>query len=514
MMLLVTAMVFSHFLKEGRLEKLSVARPVYVISFMTLLLTLIFFVITPRTMHRFLGKSHAKGIRTTGFSERMDFGSLGSIKLDPTVVMRVEIEGSSPGPFYWRGHTLDFFDGTAWKNELMTRSRIPRTADEFRLAPFEPGSVTGQQIYLEPIDSDLVFGLSQVVGIKTDSYYMMVDGAGNIYMPGKSARRIKYTAYSIISNSFPGYAGRRYLQLPSGSQRVASLAQEVTRGARTSEMKAIALEEYLKRNYEYTLTVSPPPAGVSPIEDFLLKTKKGYCEHYSSAMVLMLRSLGIPARIVTGFFGGDRNTYGGYVIVRKSDAHSWVEAYINGQWKRFDPTPAVAVERFSQEYSLFWDSVKMNWSRYIVGFSSADQRVLFGELKEGFGLGSLAGRLQTTWGIGGRMYAALAAVTVLSLLSLISVYLYFRGRQRRSPLVASYVRIRKALRRKGFAITETSTPGDIAAQSEGLPFHVSLAEYLSGYTRVRFGGQGDINEVLRSADQTERMIKKGRVRHP
>ena len=163
------------------------------------------------------------------------------------------------------------------------------------------------------------------------------------------------------------------LQVPKGIEKVKQLALGITAGINNDALKAIAIERYLRENYIYTLSTSAPPEGVSPIEDFLFNSRKGYCEHYATAMIMMLRSIGIPSRIVTGFYGGEMNSYGGYMIVRQSNAHSWVEALINKKWLRFDPTPAVAAERPSA-IVMYLDMLKMQWNRYIVSYSSYDQR--------------------------------------------------------------------------------------------------------------------------------------------
>ena len=125
-----------------------------------------------------------------------------------------------------------------------------------------------------------------------------------------------------------------------------------------------------------------------PVDDFLFNSKRGYCEHYASAMVLMLRTIGIPARIVTGFYGGEFNEYGGYVIVRQSNAHSWVEAAIDGRWRLFDPTPPV-VERRASAIGYLLDMLRMKWNRYVVAFSASDQKEIIRTLSMPFRLPSL-----------------------------------------------------------------------------------------------------------------------------
>ncbi|MGC2063048.1 MAG: DUF3488 and transglutaminase-like domain-containing protein [Thermodesulfovibrionales bacterium] len=528
MALLVTAMVFSHFLKEGHIDQALVRRPVYAISLLTICLTVLFFVGLPRFTYRFLGKNHARGIHTTGFSGQMDFGSLGTIKLDPTVVMRVELVGEARGPFYWRGNTLDFFDGITWRNELGTTTRLQKTADVFLFDTAEKGSVPNQHIHqqldqqpyrtisqqidLEPLDSDVIFGLSRVSSIRTDAYAMSVDSAGNISLPGKASRRMRYTVFSTVSDSMPGPAEPRYLQVPAGSERISELARSLVRNIQDDARQASSIEAYLRRNYEYSLAVSPPPKDVSPIEDFLFIAKKGYCEHYATAMVLMLRTVGIHARVVTGFLGGDRNTYGGYLIVRQSDAHSWVEARINGQWKRFDPTPAVVLPR-AAPYTLFWDSVKMKWSRYVVGFKSEDQWALLGQFSIGLGgIGRLTGltdRRLTGNPMNGKSGQHAAVLMLVVLIVLFAVFALIQRRRRRRgyrKVTAAYLKVRGVLARKGIRITLSTTPAEIEEQAAQYPFYVLLREFHGAYNRVRFGRGGDEEAVLQQARSLIREI--------
>ena len=167
---------------------------------------------------------------------------------------------------------------------------------------------------------------------------------------------------------------------------------------------------------------------MGPIEDFLFNTKKGYCEHYASSMVLMLRSLGIPSRVVTGFYGGEKNEYGAYLIVRKSNAHSWVEALTDGRWKRFDPTPTVAIMRPSA-VDLMLDSLQLNWSRYVVGFSFSDQREILRGLTMPFRLKRLPGLAPGDVKL--LLYWFAAAVAICLVIFLTS----FRMRRRKSGFV-------------------------------------------------------------------------------
>lgn len=505
MVLLVTAMVFSHFLKEGTIDSALVRRPVFIISGLTICLTILFFVGLPRFTYRFLSRGHVRGIHTSGFSGQMDFGSLGTIKLDPTVVMRVELQGKSSGPFYWRGSTLDFFDGIAWKNKLRSRLPLSKTGDEFVLMPEGPGTAPDlrgqrleQHIDLEPLDSDLLFGLPRIRSIRSDAYTLSTDAAGSVSLPGKASRRLRYTVVSDAADDIPGPADPLYLQVPAGSERIAELAGRLVRNVTEVAVQARIIEDHLRRNYEYSLKTAPPPKGVSPLEDFLFRTKKGYCEHYASAMVLMLRHLGIQARIVTGFLGGDRNAYGGYLIVRQSDAHSWVEARIDGQWRRFDPTPAVALQR-AGGYTLFWDSVKMKWSRYVVGFKPEDRSALLGQFSAGLSRAGRLARVSDLRPLQGKTGVLL--VFAASGLLLTGGIFILRRHARRAyrPGEAVYRKVSANLRREGFHISPSTTAQEIEAQASQKPYYEHLREFFAVYGQLRFGRRGDEAAVLQKA---------------
>ncbi len=216
-------------------------------------------------------------------------------------------------------------------------------------------------------------------------------------------------------------------------------------------------------------------------------------------MVLMLRSIGIPSRIVTGFIGGDRNAYGGYLIVRRSDAHSWVEALIGGRWKRFDPTPSVSARR-PQSVMLMLDSLEMYWARYIVGYSSMDQQALVGMIGRFLGSGHTAGWVKEAPGTALRHIPGMALGMTLILAVLIFV-MRKKYMRRHGPATASYLRIRRALFRKGFPITSSTTSDDIVSLTADAPYSSSLRHYLEGYRRRRFGLQEDDSDIRSLADQ-------------
>ncbi|MBI5074560.1 MAG: DUF3488 domain-containing protein [Nitrospirae bacterium] len=483
MVLLVTAMVLSHFLKEGTLGRVRIRRPVTAIVMLTVLCTAIFFMALPRTPQRFIGKSHIRGIKTVGFSDKVDFGSFGDIKLDQTVVMRIEMDQEVSSPHYWRGIAMDSFDGVSWRNTAREKSRLLKTGDEFVIAPYDRTRVVEQRIYLEPIDSDVIFGLAKMTAVNVDTFSLLVDDASGITMPGKLSRRIKYTVRSDMAGILTGRSEKRYLQVPRGVENIIGLAKSVTGGSSSDLQRAFAIEAYLKRNFAYSLATVPPPVGMSVLENFLFRTKTGFCEHYASSMVIMLRGLGIPSRVVNGFYGGERNEYGNYLIVRQSDAHAWVEALIGNEWKRFDPTPAVAAQK-PPALSHFLDSLRLQWTRYVVGFSSEDQKEIVRTLASPFTLKGLPKLRFSSFRT--VLFWSLALGFVSLLLYAVMKKLRFR---RYSFVTRTYLEFRALLRKKGLKVTDAMTAGDLLRVSRKGGFGIEAEEFLNLYESHRFGSR-------------------------
>src|SRR5207249_944866 len=188
------------------------------------------------------------------------------------------------------------------------------------------------------------------------------------------------------STEYPAFIKEQYLQLPSLSPEVRDLAQKVTLASVTTSGKVRVIEQFLKQTYRYSLDAETA-IQKSPIEEFLFVRKTGYCEHYASAMVVLLRTLGIPARLATGFLAGEWNDFGHYYTVRQRDAHAWVEVYfpLSG-WITFDPTPSVAALVSNHLWTAFgrvMDSIRLKWDRLVIQYSFADQLAVARGIREG-----------------------------------------------------------------------------------------------------------------------------------
>ncbi|NWF99308.1 MAG: DUF3488 domain-containing protein [Nitrospirae bacterium] len=479
----VSAIILAHFIKTGSGEKIVLAKPMVFITLITFFLTTLLFISIPRIAGGFWGKGHKKGIKTAGFSERVDFGSFGTVKLDPTIVMRIELSGIERRDLYWRGMTLDYFNGVMWENTESERRLIYKREGFFTIKPYKKQNVTVQKIYLEPIDTEILFGLPSITAIETNSRIISVDGTNTIYIPMKKNKQFFYTAYSVDEPVYSGFIEKKYIQLPEGMGRISELARNITKGKTRTLDKVIAIEKHLKERYTYTLTVQKPPRGVNPIEDFLFRTKKGYCEHYATAMVLMLRSIGVPSRIVTGFYGGEINSYGGYLIVRQSNAHSWVEAVIDNKWQRFDPTPAISIEKPSI-IILYLDTLKMQWNRYVVSFSSSDQRNILRLFAFTLKIPDMPDfRLRSIRDI-------LALFLVAFIMSTIAFLIYKSlKREHYAYPTIQYLKAVKILKKKGIKVTDTMTSTEIKSIFVENSLKEKIEELITMYEEHRFGGK-------------------------
>jgi len=369
-----------------------------------LCLTVAIFFLTPRVGAGLFQKQRVDLIRTSGFSDRVDLGVIGAIKLDQTVVMRVELPdviGQPTERLYFRGAAYDRYNGRSWANSFPHRHTINRDVDgAFKVDSrhVSKGAAEGlrQEVLIEALDTTALFGAPFIHSLEGNFFLLQTDGMGAFYLPNPPATRLQYTVYSsadplapvdrlATSHTYPDEIMRHYLQLPPASERVRALAQEVIRPAKTVFEQVTTIQRHLRTAYRYSLDVGTAFPS-NPMDEFLFVRKSGYCEHYATAMVLMLRSLGIPARLVTGFLHGEWNDFGNYYTVRQRDAHAWVEAYFpRSGWRTFDPTPMAGVgtvmPAWSQTVRLM-DSIRLKWDRLVIRYSLRDQVLVVRGLRE------------------------------------------------------------------------------------------------------------------------------------
>lgn len=361
------------------------------------------FFVMPRMSASYLGGYSYGTDLSSGFSDHVQLGQIGEIQQSNAVVMHVQIDGDTIGRYdlHWRGVALADFDGRTWSNRG-EQFPLPRESDNRFLLPrgsmalksYATRSQTREnlihyRVLMEPIGTNVFFLAPWARSVSGDYRLLAVDAASAVFNPDSSRGVSRYEANSDIAvpspaelrdagHNYPPQIAASYLQLRAVDPRVAGLTQQITASSRGEFDKATAIESYLRTHYGYTLQL-PRTSPQDPIANFLFERKQGHCEYFASSMAVMLRTLGIPSRVVNGFHSDEFNDLTGNYIVRAKDAHSWVEAYFPGYgWQMFDPTPAGrgGTAQNPGRIALYIDAMASFWRDWVVSYDTTHQIVL------------------------------------------------------------------------------------------------------------------------------------------
>ena len=352
----------------------------------------------------------------TGLSDRMTPGLISELSLSDAVAFRVDFDQPPPPPSqrYWRGPVLTAFDGRSWS--VGGRGEPGRIESSGR----QPVSYT---VTLEPQEGPWLFALEFpaslpiAAGADDDGSREPLATLTREKELVTKAQSLQPLQYRIVSNPGSNFAAGDAarlardravnLRLPANLDKTSPRTVAFARALRVehgddAELAAAVLRHFHHEPFVYTLT--PPLLGERFLDGFLFETRRGFCEHYAGAFVVLMRAAGIPARVVTGYQGGEINPRGGYMIVRQSDAHAWTEILIDGRWQRYDPTAAVSPSRIEmglgaalpdgepvplfarldsgwlKSLQLGWDAVNHQWRHLVIGFNHELQRALLREL--------------------------------------------------------------------------------------------------------------------------------------
>ena len=356
-------------------------------------LMLVLFLLFPRIQGPLWGLPQDSHAGLSGLSDKMSPGSLNSLILSDAVAFRAEFRGRIPeaSALYWRGPVLWDYDGKTW-----TAPRFVFNASE--LPSGEP--LVEYTVTVEPHNKRWLFALEMPMqrpprAVATRDMQLLSTTPVRSRMRYNMTSQLQATYGSDDSENVIN----RALQLPEGlNPRTLKHAQEL-RQKFTDNRQLIdaVLDNFRNENFVYTL--SPPLLGEHTEDEFLFDTRRGFCEHYASAFTVLMRAAGIPARVVTGYQGGQINPVSDYILIRQADAHAWTEVWISGTgWIRVDPTAAVSPARVErgiasalprsdeipifvrgdfellQRVRLTWDSVTYTWNQWVLGYNPERQR--------------------------------------------------------------------------------------------------------------------------------------------
>ncbi|MDQ2820658.1 MAG: DUF3488 and transglutaminase-like domain-containing protein [Pseudomonadota bacterium] len=473
-------------------------------------LALAMFVVFPRVQGPLWGMPGDANSGRTGLSEDMTPGNFSSLAQSETVVFRANFAGATPeqSQLYWRAIVLGNFDGRRW-----TRTR-PADAAAGVSTSVPAGLITHgtglrYEVTLEPLGTRWLYMLEmpqQLPELATNSARMSPEGELSTAVPVD--QRLRYDAVSSLRYVYDGGAeledAARWLQLPKGhNPRTLAAGQALVAQGDPLQRANAVLQRFRSEPFEYTL--EPQLLGDDPVDQFLFDTRSGFCEHFSSAFVVLMRAAGVPARVVTGYQGGDTNPVDGYMTVRQSDAHAWAEIWLgNRGWVRVDPTAAVAPERIRRslasaipprppfgieglgglmELSTSRDgmlaqlryrlsAVNNGWNQWVLNYTPERQRGVMSTLTSGL----------FDW----RSVALLAASGAL-----LWAAHRMRVRRRTDPIDALYLALCKRLAQLG----HPRLPGEgptayatrLAATSLAPARQRALAQFLRCYSAYRYG---------------------------
>ncbi len=501
-----------------------------VVTLTILALTAGLFFILPRTAEAALSRLIAHRIFLPGFSNQVNLGDIGEIKTSSLPVMHIRVDSAQAvGPLKWRGAALTDFDGKRWTNPSRKLETILVENDHVALVPAglpPPGRRINYRVELEALENDTLFfaGTPEILDLRARALYR--SETSGLRLGHTAPQGFHYDVYSLLDDPperapvrfpppvLPLVARELYLQLPALDGRIAELARTFAAGAPDDLARARAIERRLRSDYGYTLQL-PARETADPLANFLFTRRKGHCEYFASAMAVMLRSSGIPARLATGFQSGVYNPVSDLWLVRASDAHSWVEAWIAGYgWTTFDPTPADpnpgglallaqlslyldAAETFWQEWVMTYDvarqgtlayrmeqgahrvgirwfdtalSVRFGWERYVVGWARR-----FGWQALGWAAGLVA--------------LGFAVGPLIRLMRMRQrVERVRRGQASVADATLLYQRMLHILKRRGYQKPPWFTPAEFAASLPRTPLGGSVGEFTDAYNALRFGG--------------------------
>lgn len=491
---------------------------------LSLPLMLVLFVVMPRLPGPLWSMPHDQHTASTGLSDSMEPGSISQLVQQQEAAFSVVFDGTPPAheQLYWRIMIFDDFDGRRWQNVRGLTQEQVQLQGGVRVSYRLTGKPSRARLPL----LDYPLAAPAGGGLEPGGLFKLAKDRDDV---------LRISAQSMVGSHYRSELSRSdqdfYLHLPPGNPASRQLAlQWRLQGRDSAGFVREALLHFRLAGFSYTLT-PPLLAGDNSIDAFMFSTHQGFCEHYASAFAFMARAAGIPARVVTGYQGGQFNPLGSFWQVRSSDAHAWVEVWLaeNGEWLRVDPTAAVAPARLTQDLGQSipalqaqlpvlgsrlpswilrvqqgWQAAGFAWQQWVIGYDASRQLSLYRWLGLGDAVDAAA------------VVRALLCGAVLAGLPLLW---WWRRRPDSLPLQQGRNQLEKALLRQGIAILPSDGPLDIANKSRGLPApaYRQLRQLLKEYAAMRYQQSASTPQQARSWLRRVRAFRsallRGKLRH-
>lgn len=441
-----------------------------------------------------------RAVGKPGLSDTMEPGEWLDLMADDTPALRVQFFGAIPAPQerYWRGPVLTHFDGKRWEQDRRQIERAPA-------AVTHASTQWDYQIDYEPTDRRQLVALDLPLqappGSDLDANHSLRSHAA---LNALTRWRLASAPAVAYTEALTPYERRLALQLPDGlNPRTAALARQWRQDAGSNDAAIVQRAlDWVRARFVYTLDTPEP--GRDGADEFLFDQQAGFCQHFSSSFVVLMRNAGIPARVVTGFAGGIRNPYGDYWVLRRMDAHAWAEVWLPGRgWVRVDPTAAVAPERVYDtledrlgagaagatldsrwlQIGQMGDWLRRGWNDLVLSFDANRQQ----QLLEPFGFE----RLNPSQLVGIFIVFALAALGWMA-------WLLARGERERDPLLRAWHRLGRRYARYGLSRASAEPAGEWARRVDRQRPDPALLSLSARFVQARYAGADvDLTSLLR-----------------
>jgi transglutaminase-like putative cysteine protease len=468
-------------------------------------LAILLFLLFPRVPGPFWSLPQRGSQAMSGLSESMSPGDITELALSDAVAFRVVFDGQRPAAsdLYWRGPVLSDFDGRKWR--MRPISFVPgltRAVDR-------DGGFASYELTLEPHGRRWLLALETPLSWEAENAVATAPYQLVQFRP--LDRRTSYRARSALTGTTPGWmteAGRQAdTQLPANSNPRSAAWASARRATAASDADYLQTILRMFREQPFFYSLTPATLGAQSVDDFLFNTREGFCGHYASAFAVLARAAGIPARVVTGYQGGEFNPWAGHLVVRQADAHAWAEVWLDDEWVRYDPTAAVAPERiewgmdgaisrgslagaeqlrrglFGTGLYMSWDAVNAVWNRWVLGFGPNTQS----ELLRWSGVPEPSAR---------HLIVALTIGTS-AFLALLAAWQFRRDRPARDPLARAYRQLCRRTARAARPRAPSEGPEEYADAAATLrpELRLELEGLFGAYARLRYDGSASATRI-------------------